>query len=284
MNFWSITMSSNARDLVALTNEALAISITKNKSIIDTNTIRSALHTQTWDLRSQDCCTNVLLSKCPIDPIFIYMKKKSCNERYSYLYKWYFKLRTSMKKRRSGGSSWTEKDSSQFDNDRVTLLLRPEPRNPLYMMQNRSCSIVDQRFFNEKYELEFEEGEVKGALDLQVIEENLFNHLVWAPRISSKEQGFFRIRQFIWHPTNPLFFLFKDQPPISVFSHLEFFADEEMSKGLLNSLTDPPTYIYINVYLEYRWIGTNSSLSNGSFHSNTLSYSYQYLQNMFLSN
>ncbi|KAK4713399.1 hypothetical protein R3W88_019306 [Solanum pinnatisectum] len=51
--FESITMASNARDLVALTNEVLSISITQKKSIIDTNTIRSALHRQTWDLRSQ---------------------------------------------------------------------------------------------------------------------------------------------------------------------------------------------------------------------------------------
>ncbi|CAA2975141.1 Ycf2 (chloroplast), partial [Olea europaea subsp. europaea] len=43
------------------------------------------------------------------------------------------------------GSSRTEKDCSQFDNDRMTLLLRPKPRNPL--------------------------------------EEHLFNHIVWAPRI-----------------------------------------------------------------------------------------------------
>ncbi|KAJ7941946.1 Protein Ycf2 [Quillaja saponaria] len=155
------------------------------------------------------------------------------------------------------GSSRTEKDCSQFDNDRVTLLLRPEPRNPLNMMQNGSCSIVDQRFLYEKYESEFEEGE--GVLDPQQIEEDLFNHIVWAPRIwrpwgflfdcierpnelgfpywagsfrgkriiydeedelqendseflqsvtmqyqtrdrSSKEQGFFRISQFIWDP------------------------------------------------------------------------------------
>ena len=46
--FGSITMGSNARDLVVLTNEALSISITQKKSIIDTNTIRSALHRQTW--------------------------------------------------------------------------------------------------------------------------------------------------------------------------------------------------------------------------------------------
>nr|YP_009582215.1 hypothetical chloroplast RF21 [Bixa orellana]YP_009582232.1 hypothetical chloroplast RF21 [Bixa orellana]QBK83750.1 hypothetical chloroplast RF21 [Bixa orellana]QBK83767.1 hypothetical chloroplast RF21 [Bixa orellana] len=424
--FGSITMGSNARDLVALTNEALSISITQKKSIIDTNTIRSALHRQTWDLRSQvrsvqdhgilfyqigrAVAQNVLLSNCPIDPISIYMKKKSCNEGDSYLYKWYFELGTSMKKltillyllscsagsvaqdlwslpgpdEKNGitsygfvendsdlvhgllevegalvGSSRTEKDCSQFDNDRVTLLLRSEPRNPLYMMQNGSCSIVDQRFLYEKYESEFEEGEGEGVLDPQQIEEDLFNHIVWAPRIwrpwgflfdcierpnelgfpywagsfrgkriiydekdelqendseflqsgtmqyqtrdrSSKEQGFFRISQFIWDPADPPFFLFKDQPFVSVFSHREFFADEEMSKGLLTSQTDPPTSIYKRWFIKntqekhfellihrQRWlgtIGTNSSLSNGFFRSNTPSESYQYLSNLFLSN
>nr|YP_010723671.1 Ycf2 protein [Bolbostemma paniculatum]YP_010723688.1 Ycf2 protein [Bolbostemma paniculatum]WDW27041.1 Ycf2 protein [Bolbostemma paniculatum]WDW27058.1 Ycf2 protein [Bolbostemma paniculatum] len=421
--FGSITMGSNVRDLVALTNEALSISITHKKSIIDTNIIRSALHRQTWDLRSQvrsvqdhgilfyqigrAVAQNVLLSNCSIDPISIYMKKKSCNEGGSYLYKWYFELGTSMKKltillyllscsagsvvqdlwslpgpdEKNGitsyglvendsdlvhgllevegalvGSSRTEKDSSRFDNDRVTLLLRPEPRNPLDMIQNRSCSIVDQRFLYEQYESEFEEGEGEGVLDPQQIEEDLFNHIVWAPRIwrpwgflfdcierpnslgfpywarsfrgkriiydeedelqendseflqsgtvqyqtrdrSSKEQGFFRISQFIWDPADPLFFLFKDQPFVSVFSHREFFADEEMSKGLLTSQTDLPTSIYKRWFIKntqekhfgllihrQRWLRTNSSLSNGFFRSNTPSESYQYLSNLFLSN
>nr|YP_010047514.1 hypothetical protein RF2 [Stephania dielsiana]YP_010047532.1 hypothetical protein RF2 [Stephania dielsiana]QPK42034.1 hypothetical protein RF2 [Stephania dielsiana]QPK42035.1 hypothetical protein RF2 [Stephania dielsiana] len=426
--FGSITMGSNARDLVALTNEALSISITQKKSIIDTNTIRSALHRQTWDLRSQvrsvqdhgilfyqigrAVVQNVLLSNCPIDPISIYMKKKSCKEGDSYLYKWYFELGTSMKKLTillyllscsAGsvaqdlwsppgpdeknwitsygsvendsdlvhgllevesvlvGSSRTEKDCSQFDNDRVTLLLRSEPRNPLDMMQNGSCSIVDQRFLYEKHESEFEEGEGEGALDPQQIEEDLFNHIVWAPRIwrpwgnlfdcierpnelgfpywarsfrgkriiyhkedelqedelqeddseflqsgtmqyqardrSSKEQGFFRISQFIWDPADPFFFLFKDQPFVSVFSRREFFADQEMSKGLLTSQTNPPTSIYKRWFIKntqekhfellihrQRWLRTNSSLSNGSFRSNTPSESYQYLSNLFLSN
>uniref|UniRef100_UPI0030029A8E Ycf2 n=1 Tax=Potentilla fragarioides TaxID=57939 RepID=UPI0030029A8E len=416
--FGSITLGSNVRDLVALTNEALSISITQKKSIIDTNIIRSALHRQTWDLRSQvrsvqdhgilfyqigrAVAQNVLLSNCSIDPISIYMKKKSCNEGGSYLYKWYFELGTSMKKltillyllscsagsvaqdlwslpgpdEKNGitsyglvendsdlvhgllevegapvGSSRTEKDCSQFDNDRVTLLLRPEPRNPLDMMQNGSCSIVDQRFFYEQYESEFEEGE--GVLDLQRIEEDLFNHIVWAPRIwrpwgflfdcierpnelgfpdwvrsfqgkriiydekdglqendseflqsqyqtrdrSSKEQGFFRISQFVWDPADPLFFLFKDPPFISVFSHREFFADEEMPKGLLTSQTDLPTTLYKRWFIKntqerhfellihrQRWLRTNSSLSNGFFRSNTPSESYQYLSKLFLSN
>nr|QIT05781.1 Ycf2 protein [Gynostemma burmanicum (nom. inval.)]QIT05798.1 Ycf2 protein [Gynostemma burmanicum (nom. inval.)] len=421
--FGSITMGSNVRDLVALTNEALSISITQKKSIIDTNIIRSALHRQTWDLRSQvrsvqdhgilfyqigrAVAQNVLLSNCSIDPISIYMKKKSCNEGGSYLYKWYFELGTSMKKltillyllscsagsvvqdlwslpgpnEKNGitsyglvendsdlvhgllevegalvGSSQTEKDYSRFDNDRVTLLLRPEPRNPLDMIQNRSCSIVDQRFLYEQYESEFEEGEGEGVLDPQQIEEDLFNHIVWAPRIwrpwgflfdcierpnslgfpywarsfrgkriiydeedelqendseflqsgtvqyqtrdrSSKEQGFFRISQFIWDPADPLFFLFKDQPFVSVFSHREFFADEEMSKGLLTSQTDLPTSIYKRWFIKntqekhfgllihrQRWLRTTSSLSNGFFRSNTPSESYQYLSNLFLSN
>ena len=252
------------------------------------------------------------------------------------------------------GSSRTEKDCSQFDKDRVTLLLRSEPRNPLNMIQNGSYSIVDQRFLYEKYESEFEEG--GGVLDPQQIEEDFFNHIVWAPRIwspwgflfycierpnelgfpywarsfrdkriiydeedelqendseflqggtmqyqtrdrSSKEQGFFRISQFIWDPADPLFFLFKDQPFVSVFSHRQFFTDEEMSRELLTSQTDLPTSIYKHWFIKntqekhfellihcQRWLRINSSLSNGFFRSNTLSESYQYLSNLFLSN
>nr|YP_010219429.1 hypothetical chloroplast RF21 [Musa velutina]YP_010219450.1 hypothetical chloroplast RF21 [Musa velutina]UCC34460.1 hypothetical chloroplast RF21 [Musa velutina]UCC34481.1 hypothetical chloroplast RF21 [Musa velutina]BCT09924.1 hypothetical protein RF2 [Musa velutina]BCT09944.1 hypothetical protein RF2 [Musa velutina] len=406
----SITMGSNVRDLVALINEALSISITQKKSIIETNTIRLALHRQTWDLRSQvrsvqdhgilfyqigrAVAQNVLLSNCPIDPISIYMKKRS--EGDSYLYKWYFELGTSMKKLTillyllscSAGSvaqdlwsspgpdekNWitsyrfvendsdlvhgllevegalvgpsrTEKDCSQFDNNRVTLLLRSEQ---LDMMQNRSCSIVDQRFLYEKYESEFEEEEE--VVDLQQIKEDLFNHIVWAPRIwrpcgklcdciekptflyrargkrtfyheedelqendseflqsetmqyqtrdrSSKEQGFFRVSQFIWDPADPFFFLFKDQPFVSVFSRREFFADEEMSKVLITSQTKPSTSMYKCWFIKntqeryfellihrQRWLRSNSPLSNGSFLSNTLSESYQYLSNLFLSN
>nr|AMH87572.1 Ycf2 [Syringa reticulata] len=430
--FGSITMGSNARDLAALTNEVLSISITQKKSIIDTNTIRSALHRQTWDLRAragpiQDrgilfyqigraVAQNVLLSNCLIDPISIYMKKRSCNEGGSDFSKWYFELGTSMKKltillyllscsagsvardlwslpgpeeknritsTSSGhvendsdlvhgllevesalvGFSRTEKDCSQFDNDRVTLLLRPEPRNPLDTVQNRFGSIFDQRFLYEKYEswFEFEEG----ALDPRQIEKALFNHIVWAPRIwspgvflfdcierprelgfpywsksfrgkdkpiiydeedelqendseflqsgtmqyqtrdrSSKEQG---PSQFIWDPTDPLFFLFNDDDELPVFSHRELFAYEEMTKGLRppqarrapqteprpskrkylstrwfrKNMREKHFEVLIN---RQRWLRINSSLSNGSFRSNTLSESYQYLSNLFLSN
>ena len=89
-------MGSDVRDLVALTNETLSISIIQKKSITDTKIIRSVLHRQTWDFRSQVrsiqdhgilfyeigrvVSQNVLLSNCSIDPISIYTKKKSCDE------------------------------------------------------------------------------------------------------------------------------------------------------------------------------------------------------------
>nr|YP_010154188.1 hypothetical protein RF2 [Corydalis hsiaowutaishanensis]YP_010154213.1 hypothetical protein RF2 [Corydalis hsiaowutaishanensis]QQW52021.1 hypothetical protein RF2 [Corydalis hsiaowutaishanensis]QQW52046.1 hypothetical protein RF2 [Corydalis hsiaowutaishanensis] len=423
--FGSITMGSSIRDLVALTNEALSISIAQKKSIIDTHTIRSALHRQTWNLRAkvrpvQDhgilfyqigraIAQNVLLSNGPIDPISIYLKKRFPKEGGSYLYNWYFELATSMKRltillyllscsagsvahdlwslpgpdEKNGitsylvetdsalvrgllevfegegtlvGSSRTEKDGSQFDNDRVTLLLRSERRNPLDMMQNGFCSSVDPKFLYEKDESEFEleEGVAfgEGDLDLQQIEEDFFNDIVWAPRIwypdlfgwiespnelgfpywarsfwgtriisdqendndseendseflqsgtmqyqtrdrFSKEQVFFQfqISQFLWDPGNPFFF---DGP---VFSRREFFADQEMSKGLLTSLTSPLTSLSKSWFIKntqennfellihrQRCQRTNSSLSNGSFRSNTLSESYQYLSNLFLSN
>nr|YP_009000056.1 hypothetical chloroplast RF21 [Silene conoidea]YP_009000074.1 hypothetical chloroplast RF21 [Silene conoidea]AGZ18047.1 hypothetical chloroplast RF21 [Silene conoidea]AGZ18065.1 hypothetical chloroplast RF21 [Silene conoidea] len=408
--FGSTTMGSNVRDLAALNNEVLSISISQKKSIIDTNTLRLALHRQTWDLRArvrsvQDhgilfyqvgraVAQNVLLSNCSIDPISIYLKMKLCNEGFSSLYQWYLELGTSMKKltillyllscsaglvaedlwsllgsngekgitsyqlvendsdvvqgllKVEGslvGSSWTEKDCSKFDNDRVTLFLRPELRNPLDMMQNGSCSILDHsnKFLSEQ-----------GALDPHQIEEDLVNSIVWAPRMWTpwsfscierpnslgfpywagsvwgkrfvyeeelqendseflqsgttqdqiKERVFFRISQFIWDPGDPLFFLSNDQPFASVFSHREFFADEEIPKRLFTTQKDTPTSMYkrffflipqekkkyfefvINRQRWFRTIRTTSSLSTGSVRSNTLCESYQYLSNLFLSN
>nr|YP_009456274.1 conserved hypothetical protein ycf2 [Vanilla pompona]YP_009456284.1 conserved hypothetical protein ycf2 [Vanilla pompona]AUJ22487.1 conserved hypothetical protein ycf2 [Vanilla pompona]AUJ22488.1 conserved hypothetical protein ycf2 [Vanilla pompona] len=76
------------------------------------------------------------------------------------------------------GSPRTEKDCSQFDNNdnnRVTLLLRPEPRNPLDIIRNVFFSY-------EQSWLEFEEGE---ELDPDKMEKGdfFFNQIVWAPQI-----------------------------------------------------------------------------------------------------
>nr|YP_009339651.1 hypothetical chloroplast RF2 [Lobelia anceps]YP_009339674.1 hypothetical chloroplast RF2 [Lobelia anceps]APQ39043.1 hypothetical chloroplast RF2 [Lobelia anceps]APQ39068.1 hypothetical chloroplast RF2 [Lobelia anceps] len=251
--FAAITMGSSAQDLIALTNEALSISISHGKKSIDENTIRFARHRQTWDLRAhaipvpnsgllfyqigRAVAQNLLLSNCPIDPISIYLQKTFCNEGDSYLYRSYYELGMSTKKLTillyllncSAGSvaqdlwsppepdennriaygtlvendfdlvhglleiegilegfsrtdlegfSRTEKDCSQFDKDRVPLLLRPEPRNPSDMIQNGLQSMIDQQFLYESEEV-FIGGE-------KVNPQTVFsNFIVWAPRIWS---------------------------------------------------------------------------------------------------
>ncbi|RAL46024.1 hypothetical protein DM860_006178 [Cuscuta australis] len=149
----------------------------------------------------------------------------------------------------------------------------------------------------------------------QQIEEDLLNHIVWTPRLwrpwgflgvsyeeNDSERGTMqyntRAKEFIWDPTDPLFLLFKDQTPGSIFSRRELFAEEEMAKALLTSQIEhmflsKNTRFFSNKTQEkhfeflihrQKWLRTNSSLSNNSFLSNTLSESYQYLSNMFLSN
>nr|YP_010290906.1 hypothetical protein RF2 [Gahnia tristis]YP_010290929.1 hypothetical protein RF2 [Gahnia tristis]ULQ66064.1 hypothetical protein RF2 [Gahnia tristis]ULQ66087.1 hypothetical protein RF2 [Gahnia tristis] len=115
--FGSITMSSNARHLVALNNEVLSISITQRRYIIEeTDPIRLALYRQTWDFQThirwvQDhriflyqigraFAQNVFLSNFSIDPISIYIKDPIAKNRIwnSYSYKWYVELETNLKK------------------------------------------------------------------------------------------------------------------------------------------------------------------------------------------
>nr|YP_009299626.1 hypothetical chloroplast RF21 [Pelargonium myrrhifolium]YP_009299670.1 hypothetical chloroplast RF21 [Pelargonium myrrhifolium]AJB99539.1 hypothetical chloroplast RF21 [Pelargonium myrrhifolium]AJB99585.1 hypothetical chloroplast RF21 [Pelargonium myrrhifolium] len=457
--FWSLT----TQDLAALTNEALSISITQKKSIIDTNTIRFALHRQTWAVESRSIsisdhgilfyqtgralAQNLFLSQGLIDPISVYIKKKSCNDDgYSYLYRWYLELGTSMKRLTIllyllscfAGSvaqdlwsppgpddkaemfsyglvendshlaqgllelegalvaSRTEKACSRFDNDQVTLLFRAEPS--LDRMQDGFCSIFEQegeegapglekplvthivsapRIWNpwlilfdwidieeaerkeeeaelqeeearrkeEEAELQEEEArrkeeeaelqefqdledpqdqegglqELQGlqkeeaylyqkALELQKYGPGFLESGTIMKKYPTRnrfrfftEQGFFQASQFIWDPADSLFFLLKEQALGFVFSHPEFFADEEISKEGLLALTvqrrpfSTTCHWFIKKrqerHFEFlihreRWIRTNSSLSNGFFCSKTqtLFESYQYLSNLFLSN
>ncbi|CAN1359632.1 Protein Ycf2, partial [Linum perenne] len=421
--FGSIRMGSTIQDVVALTNTALSISIAQKKSMVDTNIIRSALHSQTWQFRAKvrsvpdhgilfyqigrAVAQNQFISNSPIDPISSYIKKNLCEAEEPYLYQCYCELGMSSQKltillyilscsagpvaqdlwslpgsdEESGiaryklvendsdlvhglleleaalvGSSRTENDCSEFDNDRVPLLLRPEPRSPLDMMKNGCFSILENRFL---YESVFEHLEEEALDALGLVAEDLFD-IVWSPRIwrpwvllfdcterlnelgwpygarsflgkgsiydeedelqendeedeqggtmqyemrhgAANERGFFRTSQFVWDPGDPLFFLFNDDPSVSVFSNREFFAaDEEMSKGLLlTSLEEPSTSMYKRWFIKdmqakhfeflidrQRWLRNNSRLSksNECFRSKTLSESYQYLSNLFLSN
>ncbi|KAL6556204.1 Protein Ycf2 [Orobanche gracilis] len=423
-------------------DKALSISITQKKSILDTNTLRYALHRQTWYLRAhvrsvldhgllsyqigRAVAQNVLISNCLVDPISIYMHKQLCEED-SYLYKWYFELGTSMKKltillyllscsagsvaqdlwflprpdEKSGSCyirllendldlvngllavegalarlSPTEKDCSPFENDRVTLLLRPEPRNTLDMMKTGSRAILDRRFIYKASE--FEDWEGAGAHERQHIVADSLNHIVWAPRIwrpwgvqfdwierpdelvspysswfssfggksdededdvvscsvegksdededeedelqeseflesgdetryrSLNEQNLFRISQFIWDPADPLSLLFNDddEPPGSVFSHQNLFADDMLFKAVITSEDAleaererrkdiSKAWFLKNVYENHvewlinrqRWFKNHILSDNESFRSNALSESYQYLSTLFLSN
>nr|YP_009268451.1 hypothetical protein [Pseudolarix amabilis]BAV19357.1 hypothetical protein [Pseudolarix amabilis] len=104
--FGSITIGSNARDLAALVNEALSISITRKKSVIDTNTIRLAFSRQTSGLQSIDnqvgsgqnderllykigkaVIQNTLRRNSPMNPLST--EKELWKKRFSYLSEWY---------------------------------------------------------------------------------------------------------------------------------------------------------------------------------------------------
>ena len=63
----------------------------------------------------------------------------------------------------------------------ITIFLRSELGNPLNMIQNGYRFIFGHIFLYEKYELGFEEGE--GVIDQQLLDEDLFNHIVLTHRI-----------------------------------------------------------------------------------------------------
>ncbi|KAH0854178.1 LOW QUALITY PROTEIN: hypothetical protein HID58_090146 [Brassica napus] len=162
---------SSARDLVALTNEALSISITQKKSIIDTNTIRSALHDKLGicdprsvqdhgilSIRWKGCCT-----KCTYN----------CSASGSVAQD-LWSLPGPDEKKRITSYGFIENDSDLF--------------HGLLEVQGALGGILTDRkrlqdFSMKNNESEFEEGEGEAVLDPEQIEEDLFNHIVWAPRI-----------------------------------------------------------------------------------------------------
>nr|YP_010309947.1 hypothetical protein MRX01_pgp025 [Larix griffithii]UMY72448.1 hypothetical protein [Larix griffithii] len=99
----SRTIGCDARDLTALVNEALLISITRKKSVIDTNTIRLALHKQISNSKSMDgsdqndkiliykvgkaVIQNTLRRNSPMNSLST--KKELWKKRFSYLSEWY---------------------------------------------------------------------------------------------------------------------------------------------------------------------------------------------------
>jgi hypothetical protein len=109
--FGSRTRSSDARDLAALANEALIISITRKKSVIDTNTIRSTLFRQTCNWKSMEnqvgssqnderliykvgkaIIQNTLRRNSPMYPLST--NRKFWKKRLCYLSEWYLEPST----------------------------------------------------------------------------------------------------------------------------------------------------------------------------------------------
>nr|YP_009435887.1 hypothetical chloroplast RF2 [Monopsis flava]YP_009435910.1 hypothetical chloroplast RF2 [Monopsis flava]ATG25976.1 hypothetical chloroplast RF2 [Monopsis flava]ATG26001.1 hypothetical chloroplast RF2 [Monopsis flava] len=113
----------------------------------------------------------------------------------------------------------------------------------------------------------------------------------------SKEQVLFRVSQFIWHPGNPFVFISDDPALASIFSHREFFVetDEQVLKWYVTAEIKSMKKSWLfeeaqDAHFDWltsrkRWLRRiDPSLSKASFRSNTLSESFQYLSNLFLSN
>nr|YP_009435179.1 hypothetical chloroplast RF2 [Lobelia linearis]YP_009435202.1 hypothetical chloroplast RF2 [Lobelia linearis]ATG25180.1 hypothetical chloroplast RF2 [Lobelia linearis]ATG25205.1 hypothetical chloroplast RF2 [Lobelia linearis] len=114
---------------------------------------------------------------------------------------------------------------------------------------------------------------------------------------SSKEQVLFRGSQFIWHPGNPFVFLSDDPALAYLFGSQEFFreTDPQVLKWYVTSeiKSMKKSWIFgeahdmrLNGLLSRRRLlrRNDPSLSKASFRSHTLSESFQYLSNLFLSN
>ncbi|CAN1866217.1 Protein Ycf2, partial [Linum perenne] len=155
--------------------------------MVDTNIIRSALHSQTWQFRAKDG---------PMGPGHFWARGSIYDEIYD-----------------DEGELQEKAEEDKLDD-----------------------------IYDEKDELQ--ENDEEDELQENDEEDEQGGTMQYEMRHgAANERGFFRTSQFVWDPGDPLFFLFNDDPSVSVFSNREFFAaDEEMSKGLLlTSLEEPST-------------------------------------------
>ncbi|KAL6584139.1 hypothetical protein OROMI_003428 [Orobanche minor] len=185
------SMGYNARELGAFTNEALSISITQKKSILDTNTLRSALHRQTWDLRAhvRSIQDHGLLSyqigrAVAQNKLTILLYLLSCSAG-SVAQDLWFLPRPDEK----SGSCYFRLLENDSDLKKIAVRLRMielhcffgPNRKPLDIMKTGSRAILDRRFIYKA--LEFEDWEGAGAHERQHIVADSLNHIVWAPII-----------------------------------------------------------------------------------------------------
>uniref|UniRef100_A0A3Q7G755 Uncharacterized protein n=1 Tax=Solanum lycopersicum TaxID=4081 RepID=A0A3Q7G755_SOLLC len=126
-----------------------------------------------------------------------------------------------------------------------SLLLRHKPRSPLDMIQKDSWHILDQRLLYYKYEFEYGNGEGEGFRGKRIIYD--------------EEDEQYKIRDGC-------------QVPV-----------EEIPKGFHTSKTDPSTSPYKCWFIK-NMQEKHLELLIIPFCSNTLSNSYHYLLNLFVSN
>jgi len=176
-----------------------------------------------------------------------------------------------------GGGEYPGADKEEYSNDKEE-----------YSNDKEEYSNDKEEYSNDKEEYSNEEDELEENDSEFLQTRGIFYK-------DYKEQSLFRLSRFIWNPGDPLFGLFRNESPVSVFLPRELVADEAQNV-LLTFEEHPSRNLSKGWFIDHKpdekqfefllnWHRrTHSSLSNGSFRSNTLFESYQYLSNLFLSN
>nr|QII91330.1 Ycf2 protein [Gastrodia elata] len=203
-----------------------------------------------------------------------------------------------------------ERELSKFYNNKITLFnqLKSKYRREWFdMIKSGSLSLIYNNFLKQNYELEFDKSEEEGkVLSLFQFEEDLGQNIVWAPRIGRLGDNLFNFIEKI----SDLYFPYwnkniyyskvnelqeKDLKLLSFKYQLrtKYRFYEENLKGLVASQTKFPTYTSKRWFLKKKQKENLDFLMYNQrffivnrFFSNilTLSESYHYLLNMFLSN
>ncbi|KAL6002373.1 hypothetical protein ACLOJK_034305 [Asimina triloba] len=204
------------------------------------------------------------------------------------------------------GSSRAEKDYSQFDNNRVTLLLRSKPTNLFDMIQKGSCCIIDRKFLDEKesdlglvekVKSEFEEDDDLGFLCRELIADEEIDS---DPDPDSKSKSDSELKSESDSESNSISYSrfkpdswFKPELGSDSYSWFKRLHDRQLKtakilhrRWLLWDLNQTKMRFKLLIYRErhFRPIRANSSFFQGSFRSKTRYKSLRYLTNLFLSN
>nr|YP_009435799.1 hypothetical chloroplast RF2 [Monopsis alba]YP_009435822.1 hypothetical chloroplast RF2 [Monopsis alba]ATG25800.1 hypothetical chloroplast RF2 [Monopsis alba]ATG25825.1 hypothetical chloroplast RF2 [Monopsis alba] len=189
---------------------------------------------------------------------------------------------------------YQENDQEKDSEDKAKL--NPNPLQKKYKKKKGLFYKLEDQ--DDGFESDFDTYNYVGKKFYEAFLRNVYK--TRAKMIFSKEQVLFRVSQFIWHPGNPFVFLSDDPAFASIFSHREFFVETDrqvlkwyvtaeiksMKKSWL--LEEAKDMHFDRLTSRRRWLRRSdpalSKASKASFRSHTLSESFQYLSNLFLSN